>query len=431
MKISEMTILRKNITLVMISMMVGMMYYIPYIRFYFYDQAIEALQIANLQMGTIGAVYGFVALLLYPVSGILSTKFSAKILFTISFIGSTLCSFWYATYPSYVELLIIAALFAIFQTAFLWSPFLMLVRSLGEPKNVGKRFGFSEAMRGVGGTLIGFVFVYLFSLSSNAVGGFKTVLIAGGVLYGVCALLSFLFLPVQEKETKETATGSATVKSMSTMDAIKVCLKNKGVWQMSLLIFFGFSFYILYSNYLGTYTTQIIGVPPNISSVLSVVRNSLVPIVAGILGGIIIDKFKYKATFERIMGIVVAVLCILLPFIASAAYFAIIITIFIALFCQMVKATYFSIMDDAKIPLELTGIATGIICFLGFIPDFILTPIMGAWLDKDLNSGFNIILLTMAISGILFAVISMLIIRSAKKEVHLAKKSHNKAFSDN
>lgn len=52
----------------------------------------------------------------------------------------------------------------------------------------------------------------------------------------------FLFLPVQEKETKETETGSATIKSMSTMDAIKVCLKNKGVWQMSLLIFFGFSF---------------------------------------------------------------------------------------------------------------------------------------------------------------------------------------------
>ncbi|MEG0377838.1 MAG: MFS transporter, partial [Eubacterium sp.] len=88
MNISQMSKGKKNFLLILISLMVGIIYYIPYIRFYFYDQAIEALQLTNTQLGTLGAVYGLVALFMYPVSGILTEKFGPKILLTTAFIGT-------------------------------------------------------------------------------------------------------------------------------------------------------------------------------------------------------------------------------------------------------------------------------------------------------------------------------------------------------
>lgn len=60
---------KRNFLVVLISFMVGIIYFIPYIRFTFYDQTIAAFQLTNMELGNLGAVYGLVALFCYPISG--------------------------------------------------------------------------------------------------------------------------------------------------------------------------------------------------------------------------------------------------------------------------------------------------------------------------------------------------------------------------
>ena len=47
-----------------------------------------------------------------------------------------------------------------------------------------------------------------------------------------------------------------------------------------------------------------------------------------------------------------------------------------------VRALYFAIMEEAKIPLGYTGTAVGIVSFVGFTPDVFMGPWMGHLLDK-------------------------------------------------
>ena len=44
-------------------------------------------------------------------------------------------------------------------------------------------------------------------------------------------------------------------------------------------------------------------------------------------------------------------------------------------------------MDQAGIPVYMTPLATGVISFIAFMPDFALPPIFGASLDKAAAAG--------------------------------------------
>ena len=57
---------KRNFLLVLISVMVGIIYFIPYLRFFFYDQMLDGFHLTNLQLGTLGSIYGLVALFCYP-----------------------------------------------------------------------------------------------------------------------------------------------------------------------------------------------------------------------------------------------------------------------------------------------------------------------------------------------------------------------------
>jgi len=95
----------------------------------------------------------------------------------------------------------------------------------------------------------------------------------------IFAVLAFALLPSKiytSKENDEKAKDAET--KMKTSEAIKVCLKLPGVWLVSLFLFSCFSVINTAFNYMGTYTTQIIGIPETISSFFSIIRVSIIPL---------------------------------------------------------------------------------------------------------------------------------------------------------
>ena len=77
------------------------------------------------------------------------------------------------------------------------------------------------------------------------------------------------------------------------------------------------------------------------------------------------------------------------------------------------KSTYWSTMGQAGIPMKMTAVATGVVSFIAFIPDFVIPPIAGAWLDKataagNVEAGFNkifILLFAFSAAGLIMSVI--------------------------
>ena len=48
-----------------------------------------------------------------------------------------------------------------------------------------------------------------------------------------------------------------------------------------------------------------------------------------------------------------------------------------------VRALYFAVLEEAGVPLALTGIAVGIVSFAGFTPEIFVSPLMGYLLDRN------------------------------------------------
>jgi predicted MFS family arabinose efflux permease len=188
-------------------------------------------------------------------------------------------------------------------------------------------------MRGVVSTIIGFVFVWVFSLFATEIGGFRAILIIGAILYLVFASLALIFLPNNHTENNS----SDKMETSSEKGSILAALKLPGVWLVGLFIFSCYSIVAAGINYLGTYTTQVLGVAVSVSSSIAIVRSYIIAILAGIITGIIADKFKYRTKFIIILLSIEIISVIAMIFLSQQVAFAIILSLIVATLYYMIN----------------------------------------------------------------------------------------------
>ncbi|MEG0379306.1 MAG: MFS transporter, partial [Eubacterium sp.] len=372
---------------------------------------LTAFNLTNMEFGNLGSVYGLVSLFCYLLGGFFADRYSIKALMTVSFSVCAAMTFWEAMFPSYVSLIIIHIVFAIFNAATMWPAYIKFLRSLGSEQEQGKLFGTSEALRGVISGVVGFIFLSFMSLFASEIAGIQMVLISSGVLYVLFAVLSLIFLPKNELNTADTPTKTTTDTGNhhSTLDNLKTVLKLPGTWILSIFMFSCYCVLMAGINYLGTYTTQILGISPEVSSGLAIFRNYIIVVVAGILGGILADKMKSRLIFIVYLMIGIILCSGIIPFISQMTTLSIVIAMVLSLFYYCVKSVYFSVMGEGGIPMELTGIASGFISFIAFMPDAFLTTLMGSWIDQDPTRGFNMIFIWMIAWSIIAIIFAMII----------------------
>lgn len=169
----------KNRTLVLLilSLIAGLMYLTPLLRFSFYDQMMDALNLTDIQIGTLGSVYAIFCVICYPVSGVLADKFSTKKLLVISNFAMALITIWYCLLPGFTSLIIIHGLYGIFSIATFWSPYLKAVRQLGSEEEQGRLYGISEGLRGIGQTIVATICLFVISSFASMAVGFRVLLI--------------------------------------------------------------------------------------------------------------------------------------------------------------------------------------------------------------------------------------------------------------
>ncbi len=399
---------KRNLALIFVSFTMGMLYFIPYIRFTFYDQTLEVFGINNTQMGILGSVYGLIAIGGYFVSGILCNRFEPRKLLAVSAAATGAITLWLAQIPSFGSLVAIYAMYSVFTIATAWSPYMVICRSLGSEEEQSRIFGISDALRNVFSALAGFAFIWLFSLFVDMYVGYKGMLLVSVGLYFIFAALCLVFLPNINKDSEVDE--EAKKNKVNLFDV----LKTPGVWLMGIFIFSCYNVVVTQANYLGTFTTQL-GVDVTISSSLAIVRAYVLSVLAGLLGGYILDKVKSRVAALGVIAGLLAISCILVPILETSMWITVVLTMFISMFAMILLATYWSIMGDCGIPMEHTALASGLISCIAYIPDAYVTVLIGRWLDADISTGFTKMFVWMAVWAVIAVIMAAVIYKREKK----------------
>ena len=402
----KITGIKRWFVVVLCALMAGIMVYVPFLRYSYYDQMcvlftqykqIVPAETVNTFIGDFGMAFGIVSMLGYPFGGIFADRFNEKWLLIAGGVLMGVCSFWFGTVPGKAAIIIIHLLYGVGTSFLIWSAYLKLTRKMGNAREQGRMFSTSEFVRGVFGMLIGFVGVGLLGravlpsgeISPQQLGiQWRNLMFISGGLFFLFAALVFFFIPSKVIGAEESETQPQ--EAFSIKNVLRV-LKMPGTWLISALVFCCFSFTSAGNGYLGAYTVNILGISETTASTFAIIRNYIIAAVMTFAIGFISDRIGSKAKTLGIYLTVASVLCAALIFTKNSFVLCLAVSFAFAIIYSGMRGIYFATLNEVGIPLSMTGIATGIISMLCYLPDVYFAKLAGSWLDAYGNRGYDFI----------------------------------------
>lgn len=346
---------------------------------------LEVFDLSNFQLGSLFSVYGIVALLSYVYGGVISDKFQPKILIAASMFFTALGGLVLISYPSYFILSLLYGYWG-FTTVFLfWGAMIKATRVWGGTNNQGLAFAFLDGGRGLVAASMGTLGVLIFStfLTNDIESAslmerkeaFKYVILFSSFtvfLTGVFVLLLMKTNPQNES------------KNISTLDSfsnIKTVLKIQSVWLIMIIIISAYIGYKVTDIY-SLYASEVMLFNDIEAAKIGSLQLYLRPLVCVIIA-LIADKTSYinlitTGFIIMLIGSVIFASGIVESNMNFVFYLSLIV---VATGTYAIRALYFSIMQEGRIPLILTGTAVGLISVVGYTPDIFATPMIGYLLD--------------------------------------------------
>ncbi len=422
---------RKWFGLFLIALGGGTIYLVPYLLNQYASLLEATLEVPRSDINTLVMVYGIISLIFYIPGGWVADRFSTKLLFSFSMIGTGILSVWYALFGTNVipagnfwQLYVIHGLFAFTTVLTFWSAFVKGVNLMGRKNEQAKLYARCDVMRNIIGCLCGFISVgfvsitltgSVFPVKGEAYGSslFFTIIFYAAI-YIITGVLCAFLLPGEwiQKSTKRnmdglfefTPMGSENIIICKDKEELKMAkttaakhfwrqvgidlvqsLKNPNMWLISFLIFFTMNCYTAINGYGSTFM-QAYGVKEQqVRQFLSYLYNYGTPILGALLFGWIASKRTKNAskaiiwTNFPLVALIIAML--IMVGVASPAQAeangsstAIVVIGIIILCASMIfiggsRGIYWSTMTETKIPLSIVGISSGLISIIGFSKD--------------------------------------------------------------
>lgn len=401
---------RRYLILLILALGAVAVYFMPYLRWSFYDTLMEAVGLNNTQFAATMSIYGVTAMIFYAPGGYLADKFSPRKMLAFAFAATGLLGFWYATYPGFGAQMVIFALWGGIGTAFFWSAMLKVANSLGSEEEQGSMFGLLEGGRGVINVAIAFIALYFYGKLGETVSGITAILIGTSILCIVSAVLIWFIVP-----DKLNVSGGDRIQLR---DVGKV-LKMPAVWVNAIVVLSCYSVYIG-STYLTPYMTEVLGVGAAAAAAIAIVRTYVLQAVAGPTGGIIADKIgsvpKVVAACFVLMLIALGAFCFLPATPGMATVAVIMMMVFcIAIFCM--RGIYFAPVGQSNVPKSMVGTAIGVISVIGFFPDVYMNALVGILMDTFPGvEGYKYAFFVMLGFAAIGLIASVVLVRMLKKQ---------------
>lgn len=372
---------------------------------------LESFDITQTQLGSCFSVYGTVALLSYLFGGPLADKYKPNVLMSVALIATALGGFYLMSYPNLYNLHILYGFWG-FTTIFLfWAPMIKATRIWGGSDKQGIAFGFLDGGRGLVAALFGSLGVLIFALVLNSDVeqtsiderkiAFKEVIRYASIVILLIGVMVYVFLNLSTSGEHKSQTVSKTLR----LSNLKTVLQYKAVWLLMIIIlcaYYGYKMTDLFSQY----AEQVMSYNKIEAAKVGTSLLYMRPVI-GIVIGLIADRTR--ASLWIIVGF-------LLMSISSFIFYTGIIDdsktlVFIlsigtmALGVYSARVLYFATLEEAKIPMTITGTAIGFISVIGYTPDIFAGLLMGYFLDA--NTGAIGLQHTFGIMG-LFSMIGLI-----------------------
>ena len=375
---------------------------LPYMRKTFQTSIEEVFTISSTELGFLSSMFGILALACYFPGGWLADRFSIRTLLSTSLIATGLGGFFILTIPSFTQLLILHAFWGITSILTFWAALLKATRIWGTPETQGASFGLLEGGRGIVAALIVTVATAAFALSDGNAdphAGLNSVVL----VYSITPILAGLavWLILARDETNTTRTNDRT---RDTANLIKKTARIPEVWLLAVIIFFAYFIYTG-SYYFPAYVERGLGETKLFGAQLGVFRDWLRP-AAAIAAGVVADRIGISRGIAIGFLVLIVLYGTLLfaPSNTSTYPFLFSQVAVISIMVFALRAIYFALMEECKIPVILTGITVGIVSTLAYTPDIFSHIIAGLFLDhfKGID-GFRYffgLLSVMAVAGL-------------------------------
>ena len=344
---------------------------------------LEVFNLTNLELGSLFSIYGTVAILSYLYGGVISDKFQPKKLIAISLFFTAFGGTVLSTYPSYLMLQILWGYWG-FTTVFLfWGAMIKATRVWGGSKNQGEAFGLLDGGRGLVAASMGTLGVVIFSMFlTNDIelaslverkNAFRYVILFSSFIVFLTGILIIVFM--------ESSIESAVNKSASLIPNIKSVLKIQSVWLIMVIIIAAYVGYKVTDIY-SLYASDVMNFDNLEAANIGSLQLYLRPIVC-LLIALFADKKSYIhliiiGFIIMLVGALVFSLGIVQVNMNYVFFFSLIV---VAAGTYAIRALYFSLMQEGRIPIVLTGTAVGVISVVGYTPDIFASPVIGYLLD--------------------------------------------------
>lgn len=401
----KITGIKRWILLVVISVYSGTMVITPYLRFNYYDQIVLLFtryrqicdpSVVNEYIGDLALIFGIITTVMYILGGILVDKFGEKIMLVLGGLMMAGGSILFGLVPGRTALTAAFVLFG-FGTGTMWGGYLKLTRKLGSAQEQGRMYSASEFIRGITGTVMGLLGVAVLNqailpggLTDPQLIGekWRLLLFVHAGIYLVSVMVCIFLVPKNVRGWEEDE--NAETEPFTIRGAAEV-IKMPGTWFATAILFFGYAITACASGYLGAYTSNVIGVPASQASTFAIIRNYFIAAVSTLLIGYVAVKLKSESKTIGIYSIVSAALMVCMLLSTKSYGLSIAVTFLFAAAYTGMRGLYFAVPSEMKIPVRLTGVATGIISFIGYLPDAFLPKLSGNWLDNYGMKGYDYI----------------------------------------
>ncbi len=407
----------------------GSIYPLIYLKSNYQETILAVFGLKMTELNLMYTILGWVFVVGYLPSGLLSDRFSAKKLLAISLFFTGLGGLWFAQVPDAKYVAIIFAVWGFFSVFTFWSAHMKLVKLLATDNEQGTFFGVLDGGRGVVEAILASVALFIFSSilgKSVELADKRTALIAVIYMYSiiliVTSILVMVFVTDDKKMLAKDAAKKEAVKSSTfKFSDLHVLFKNPKIYLHGGIIFMGYAvFWTVY--YLGGFLETNIGIDAVTVATVMVIVLWMRP-VGGFLGGFLADKIgKEKVQMGSLIGAAAClILTAVLPVTGNPVLFMVLIVV-LGIFLYAIRGTYWSLLGDYKIDALILGTAIGVISFFGYLPDIILPGFNSMlWNTFGPKGGYNAYFLSSAVLGLIGVVLVFIFGVMVKKDKAAAK----------
>lgn len=367
---------------------------------------LDVFDMDKFEFGVLRSSYGLVAIGAYLFGGPIADRFKPNRLMAVALMSTALAGLYLSTIPPAATFVWVYAYWGLSTIMLFWAVLMRSTRLLGGGRQ-GFAFGLLDGGRGLISVLISTGAVWLLasqlpedmsqtSVLEKSQAFSKVVLFVTAFVFGVGVLVWYALRDVHTAEQEDEFD----------FKQILSVLRLPQVWMQALMILTAYTCYRVTDNFT-ILAEDVLGYNDVEASWLGTFALWARPISA-VGAGIIADRISTSKTMYFAFALLALAGALVgfgpVEMYTSAIVLSGVASTSIAVFA--LRGLYFAIMQEAKIPLAVTGTAVGVASLIGYLPDVFMLPYMG-WLNDTYPGleGHRYIFITMFILALVgFAV---------------------------